>query len=517
MTRRLLIAATVVVLTLGWAATASASGFEHRAAKAGDRAPTVSGPVTGGDGIQAIGISYDFDSVGYVYEEFFFEGDALGYERDGTLPRNGEWRVKTTDPKPYKTRMVVVRPKDPKDFNGTVVVEWFNVTGGVDAGPTFLNGHNQILRSGAAWVGVTSQAVGVNGSEETVQSDVVEIPEGGLVASDPERYGSLSHPGDLHAYDIFTQAGKAIRGEGKAVDPFEGFDVKRLIAAGESQSAGRLTTYVNAVQPLAEEYDGFLIYSRGSKPAPFGDRPPSVGQSDRATGVDDPTIPNGAQIRTDLGVPVFTFETEYDVSVLGYADARQPDSKTFRSWEMTGGSHQDSYTGSAASLTDLGDGSAELKVLDPAQAGPGVLGCGEPINAGAHYAALQSALAHLDTWVRTGTPPPKFPRVKTTGTGENIEVVRDDLGIAKGGMRTPIVTVPLAANLGDGTNSPGFCRVFGHTRPFDATTLAELYPNGSDDYVKAFEQAADKAVKQGIWLEPEAENFKQAASQISLP
>ena len=52
--------------------------------------------------------------------------------------------------------------------------------------------------------------------------------------------------------------------------------------------------------------------------------------------------------------------------------------------------------------------------------------------------------------------------------------------------------------------------------PFDATTLAELYPNGEDDYVKAFDEAADKAVEEGFWLEPEAEHYKAAARQITF-
>jgi hypothetical protein len=260
------------------------------------------------------------------------------------------------------------------------------------------------------------------------------------------------------------------------------------------------------VQPIAKAYDGFLIYSRGAAPAPLGERQDIV---DPATA--------GTRIRNDLDVPVFTFETEYDVSVLGYADARQPDTDRFRAWEVAGGSHQDAYSASGVALNDLGDGAAELKLLDPAQAGPGALGCAAPINAGDHYAPLQAALAHLETWVRKGTPPPKFPRVQTSGTGTAIVVARDKLGIAKGGVRTPIVTVPLAANVGDATNSPGFCRVFGHTAPFDAATLAQLYPNGSADYVKAFDKAADRAVKAGIWLAPEAENFKRAAGEIKLP
>ena len=499
------LAAVAVLLSLGTIVVAPASGA--RTTQGTAQSPKVSGPVTGGEGIQAIGITYDFESIGYEVNEYFFEGEAASYERIGSFPRNGQWRVKESDRAPYKTRMIVVKPIDPDDFNGSVFVEWFNVTGGVDAGPTFLMGHNEILRSGGAWVGVTTQLVGITGAEETVQSDVVDIPEGGLVGSDPERYGTLHHPGDLFSYDIFTQAGAVIEGDSTGVDPFDGFKVKRIFGTGESQSAGRLTTYVNAVHPVADRYDGFLIHSRGSTPAPLGERVADVA---------DPTIPAGAQIRRDVDVPVFIFETEYDV-VGGYADARQPDSKNVRTWEVAGTSHIDAYTGAGYSLSDLGDGAAEAALLDPAQASGGLLGCVKPLNAGGQHAVLASVLAHLDTWARKGTPPPKFPRLEVTGSGDEIEAVRDELGIAKGGVRTPLVDVPLAANVGDATNSPNFCRVFGHIDPFDAETLAELYPNGTADYIKAFDKAVNRAVKEGIWVEAEAENFKEAARQLSFP
>jgi hypothetical protein len=471
------------------------------------RTPTLSTPTAAGKGVQALATDMDLASVGYMRDEFFYEGEAVGYRNVGTFGPDGEWRVEETEAAPYKSRMVVIRPNDPADFNGTVYVEWFNVTGGVDAGATWISGHNEILRSGAAWVGVTAQAAGVNGGERTVQSSAVDIPQGGLAGSDPERYGTLHHPGDLYSYDIYTQAGVALRGDGKGVSPLQGFDVKRLLGMGESQSAGRLTTYVNAVQPVAGEYDGFLIYSRGSTAAPLGARP---------LGSADPTIPDVARIRTDLKVPVFTFETEYDVSVLGYADARQPDSKSFRLWEVAGTSHQDAYSAGGYALTDLGDGAAEAGMLDPAKADGGLLSCAKPLNAGAMHAVLAAALADLDTWVRDGTAPPRFGRIETTGQADAIQVVRDELGIAKGGIRTPIVDVPLAANVGDNSNSPNFCSVFGHTEPFDAATLARLYPNGSADYVRTFDKSVDRALEAGIWLKPEARNFKAAAQEISF-
>ena len=296
----------------------------------------------------------------------------------------------------YKTRMVVIRPKDPSHFNGTVYVEWFNVTGGVDAGPVWISGHNQIIRSGAAWGRVTVQSDGVNGRTATVESKEVAIPQGGLVKSDPVRYGSLTHPGDLFSYDIFTQAGVAVRGDAKGVKPMKGYDVKHIFAVGQSQSAARLVTYVDAVQPLAGVYNGFLLYSRAATPAPLGVR---------LVNGNDPSIPTAALIRTDINVPVFTFETEYNVSVLKYADARQPNSKYFRVWEMTGGSHEDAYSGGGYALTDLGNGEAEKALLNPAKANGGELNCVAPINAGDAYAPLQAAMSDLDAWVSSGTAP----------------------------------------------------------------------------------------------------------------
>ena len=44
-----------------------------------------------------------------------------------------------------------------KKFNGTVVVEWLNVSGGVDAAPDWTFAHTELIREGYAWVGVSAQ------------------------------------------------------------------------------------------------------------------------------------------------------------------------------------------------------------------------------------------------------------------------------------------------------------------------------------------------------------------------
>jgi hypothetical protein len=264
---------------------------------------------------------------------------------------------------------------------------------------------------------------------------------------------------------------------------------------------------VNAIQPLAKMYEGFLIHSRFGESASFGTR---------KLGEDDANIPNDVKIRRDVGVPVLLVETETDLinPRLRYLAARQPDSKELRTWEVAGASHADSYF--EKSLGDLGDGSAEVAVLDPTKASGGALKCPTLLNAGAAYAVVSAAVAGLERWVRDGTPPPKAPRIVTSGKGAAATIVRDEHGIARGGIRTPIVDAPIATNDGEDNGGSNMCFLFGHTKAFDAATLAELYPNGSADYVKAFDAAAGKVVKAGYWLEPEAERFKAAARQITF-
>ena len=49
------------------------------------------------------------------------------------------------------------RRPNPPTFSGTVVVEWLNVSGGVDADPEWASLHEEIVRAGDTWVGVSAQ------------------------------------------------------------------------------------------------------------------------------------------------------------------------------------------------------------------------------------------------------------------------------------------------------------------------------------------------------------------------
>ena len=457
--------------------------------------PVVEGPATGGSGRPFVASTFfDLAHLGYGEAEYFLSGNASAYV-SASLGGDGKWTVTPGEVATYRTRVVVYRPIDARRFNGTVIVEWFNVSGGLDAAPGWIMAHTHLIRGGFAWVGVSAQKVGVEGGETPLGMPAVP-----LKTTDPQRYGSLVHPGDSFSYDIFSQAAQAIRRPG-GPSLLGDLPIEHVIAIGESQSAFRLVTYVNAVHPLADIYDGFLVHSRGGSGAPLSEPPqPAL------------PAPDALPIRDDLNVPVLTFQTETDLTFLGSYAARQPDSGRFRLWEVAGTAHADTYIVGVGS-TDLGDSPAVANLVLTAMPVPG-FEAGMPINSGPQHFVLKAAVAALNEWVRRGTPPPSAPRLEVSA-GPPLAIVRDAHGNALGGVRTPQVDVPIATLSGDGDGASLFALLFGHTAPFDAAKLAALYPD-HQAYVSAFNAATDRAVRAGFILPPDAELMKAAAASSEI-
>ena len=431
---------------------------------------------------------------GYVVEEYLVGGTASSYTAPDA-PVDGRWEASPGETAEYRTRVIVRRPAAAEDFSGTVLVEWFNVSA-IEASPDWAFMADEITREGHAYVGVSVQAQGVLGGDTLLDVEVdpevaaeqgVEADTSGLVNIDPERYGTLVHPGDAFAYDIFGQVGGAVADH--ADELLGGLPVTSVIGAGESQSAAFLTTYVNAVHPIAPVYDGFLVHSRGGGAAPIdgdiaGQREGDDAEAFRRTGV---------RIREDIDVPVFIFETETDLTVLGYESARQPDTDLIRTWEVAGLSHADAHFVRAI-------------IGGPRDPNAGsLLGCSNPINIGPQHEVLQAGLHHLVAWVGGGDPPPTGTPLEMTAD-DPPAIARDERGIALGGIRHPLVDAPTAAISGDppADVDGGVCFLFGTTTAFDAATLAELYPT-ADDYIAAFTASAEATVAAGFLLQVDAD------------
>jgi hypothetical protein len=434
--------------------------------------------------------NFDLGAHGYVVEEFFIEGTARSYSEgpDGVQP---------ADEAGYRTRVVVARPSDRAAFSGTVVVEWLNVSGGGDGCPDWAFMHRHIMRSRSAFVGMSAQRVGIEGGGILGDSGTA------LKQVAPERYSALEHPGDAFAFDIYTQAGEAVRDHAPILG---GAEPECVIAVGESQSAVFLTTYINKVDARAQVYDAFLVHGRGSRGAALAGemgprRDPDADPADLAAAMARFRQEAGDPI-PDARVPVITVQSETDVVGMYGFGARCADGTNTRLWEIAGAAHFDAW-GLIAAHEDDGTLPVErLAELGGPTDEPLGMKSDEPINSGPqqHY-VLMAALAHLERWARDGTPAPHAPLLATTGAGDTLALERDEHGNVLGGLRTPWVDVPNAVLTGIGALGAGFTFLFGVTRPFDAATLAELYPGGVDDYTLKFEAAAESARAAGYLLE----------------
>jgi hypothetical protein len=425
----------------------------------------------------------EFNRPGYVEEEYVAAGTAVAYVADGELTSDGRWSFSESESADYRTRVLVRRPESIENTSGVVVVEWLNVSGGVDADPEWTSLAEEVIREGHAWVGVSAQMIGIEGGPVRVEVDIPGAESAGLGIKevDRERYGSLDHPGDAFAYDIYTQVARALRaGQGLG-----GSLPSTVIAAGESQSAAAMVTYVNGVQPLTGAFDGFFVHSRGGSGLPLAEAGESVDIASSVGGA--PTI-----LRTDATVPIMVVQAENDVAgPLRSVLARQPDADLFRLWEVAGTSHADRHL--------VGDDIADL------------IECGQPMNDGPLHIVTKAALHHLVTWIDTGQAPPTAPQLELT-EGDQPEVARDEDGIALGGVRTPPLEVPaqvLSGEAGSGTDV--ICILAGTTIPIPPDRLAELYPT-REDYEQRYEAAVDTAIAGGYVLDADRDGIMAYAN-----
>jgi acetyl esterase/lipase len=404
----------------------------------------------------------DLAGHGYVEEEYFIEGVANRY----TSPELATASV-VDGPHSYRTRVVVRRPRDAGRFNGTVVVEWNNVTASQDIDIDWLQVGGHLMRNGYAWIGVSAQRVGVDH----------------LRGWSPTRYGTLdvtvggSIEDDALSYDLFAAVAEVVRAPG-AVDLLPGFDVERVLATGHSQSAGRLATYLNNVHPLNPVFDGVVVHG------------------------------GGGRIRVDQEVEVFKLMAETDMP--RRIDGRQPDTDTFVQWEVAGSSHVDIfYAEERAKVTAVHAG------RDPATATPNAPTCDAPAYSRVPFRhVMHAAFDHLVRWVEGGEPPPSAPVLESAPADSADAFARDAHGNARGGIRLAAHAVPTATNSGMNAGS-GFCRLYGSHEPFDQATLALLYPSHAD-YVAKVGEVVRANLEAGHILEHDAEGTIREAERSSI-
>src|SRR4051794_6463457 len=234
------IAAALAVAAIGLAPAARAAGPGPGTVPV----PTITkAPTTGVHDHALFDAFYDLAPFGYEQQEYFVSGTATSDDGATTAP--------------YTTRMIVfrptARPDDGPQFNGTVMLDWTNVTAQFENAVDTMEAREMLMREGFAFVHVSAQAAGIDGSPLTPKK------------WDPIRYAALHHPGDQYANDMFTQVAQAFRKVNKLAG---GGPVQHVIGAGQSQSGGKLDAYATTYLPTHAQalglVDGLLVHGAAS-------------------------------------------------------------------------------------------------------------------------------------------------------------------------------------------------------------------------------------------------------------
>ena len=136
--------------------------------------------------------------LGLVEEEFLVSGVATVYTYGNPPVREEPIPIGIFTDIPYTTRIIVRRPADSADFNGTVVIEWWNSTAGFDTAPVWDPSAEFFARAGWIYIGVTNSTTSLG------------FLTGGcslfgfLPPTCPTRYASLSFA-NAQAYDMGSQ------------------------------------------------------------------------------------------------------------------------------------------------------------------------------------------------------------------------------------------------------------------------------------------------------------------------
>jgi hypothetical protein len=497
----------LIVIAGAWAAAAQNAPTPLPTATGPVAVTAESYPLMASNKLQTL---VDLQKAGYVEEEFLITGRANVYD----WAPNGGVVVRTPNA-PYTTRILLRRPATPQRFSGNVIIEVPNAARRFDFNFAWGVSHDYFMENGDAFVVLTLS----QGNLE------------GLKAFDPMRYASLSfaNPTPDEAcnvgrgggppqtstseeglqYDILSQVAALLKAA-RPGGPMAGFNVQRAYMTAYDAVQ---TNYMVGIHPRARLADGRPVYDGYVQ-----HRNPTLGRLRRcgmAPAADDPR-----SIVRNTDVPLIRIVPETDVLALyrfRREDSDAPGDR-YRLYEVSGGAHADGwfypYQPSVEVLRKIGSQYAYLANWPfHNQCEPEMLLQKTPINT---Y-VLNAAYANLTRWVRDGVAPPRAARISVENGGTpQARIMRDQVGNAVGGARTPYLDVPIARYH---TESKGetFCPELGRTEPLGWARLVSLHGT-PQNYAAKVAQSVDRLVKERWLTESDGRRIKaEAAGWLLAP
>jgi Alpha/beta hydrolase domain len=459
---------------------------------------------------------------GFVEDEYLLSGTANVY---GWVPRsNYETTIQASGA--YTTQMDIRRPKDMRRWSGRVVVEISNMSSGYNFAAIWSAIWQRVVKRGDVFIGITSKPNVIPGLLRFDAQRYSRLSFANPVPADQQACGSLPTDPDYNPnlsklyengliWDVLTQVGRSLKTTGKA-NPL-GRPASRVYLSGESQSSGFLETYYKWFTPAAllptgkPVYDGILSETLVGRQAPIN----QCANVTTPLAADDPQ--NG-QIGRGVGrsVPWMEINSQWDYpAARGYGPYRNSNSahNKARFWELAGANHGWAwqYKYGDASEADLAKAGFDVPSSYDWQCtvnNPEV-----PL-----YMAEKAAYEALDTWVRNGTAPSIAPPIVTKPIDPSIAQgtfrdapYYDAFGNAMGGLRLPMVAVPVAS-FGPGQYAlSGSCP---QIAPFAPEILGQLYRNRGD-YIARYQAVTAQLVEDGFILPEDVRKLNRVATRVT--
>lgn len=406
--------------------------------------PIVQGPITGPgpmfnslsaceSGCPSPAPGTSMSDFNYVTQEYFVSGIA-----DGS---------------PYKTRIVVRRPANPREFSRLVVAE-----------PMHFSGFALICQYAQLGIAMSGDAC----LEIDSEPGDISLLQGFNAA----RYASLSIVSEAQTNDILAQVGRLVRTNAPG-NPFAGLGVRDVVLSGISESSDVTRSYMSAYDeglPAFRLPDGSPIYQGFFLVSTLGPDPLPI------TNV--PTIQMPTQSEVTAGMP-----GNGETSSFQRPDSDSP-SNPFRIYEVAGMSHAD--------VRDL----------------PNNQGCILPFSQFPQGAMVFMGLEHELNWVAYRIVPPHAPSYIAVNPDNQVidgtRVALDQFGNAIGGIRTPYLDVPIFTytipnyNIANSGGTSFTCELAGFQTPLPQSVLQSRYGN-EGRYLAEVNASMHELTAEGWW------------------
>jgi hypothetical protein len=410
----------------------------------------------------------------YTEAEYLVSGTAAEY----TGPATGPATVDSTG-HPYATRVLVRAPADPAAFSGRVWLEPFNTSGGGELDAIWSSLAPLIVDEGDAWIGVTVRA-----------SQTQRLQE-----FDAARYGGVTLTNNDHGWDVLRSVGTLVKLNPEH-SPLADYDVGHLYMAGYSQSAVDAATFAGAFNGMtrlgdgSSVYDGYFLGSHSANLSPLQSGTTIIPKFER-----EPLPP--------VDVPVIDFESQSDAE--GFAV--DVPTAIARDAGLAGAAEATTDTipyvnagGASVRQPNTDDDDDHLYLFEIAGA-PHSTGGGSGCEGSSSFPTAyftRAAAALLVAWAEDGATPPDADRLELAVDDAVSVAATDEVGNAKGGVRSPYVDVPLSRYE---VHQPGTsCRSVGVETPLPKDELVRRYVDALG-YMAEFTKSLDETIDAGYLLE----------------